>query len=305
MSGLRLDDLDRDGALREAASGSPSPRRAFLRARGPAPRASCSPAWRRRPARPPRRADSDVSILNYALTLEYLQADFYTEAERQGALAASRRARPARSGRWSGHTSRPCARRSGIRPSPARPSTSRAPPPPATRSCARRRLRGPRHGRLQGPAGGDPRARVRRRGGLDPHRRGAPRRLDPLPGGRRPAAEAVDEPISAPRPSGSSPRPGSSSRRRRPRPTATPRSRGEAGGSRRMLRRAALLVAVCWCALAAGCLGVLVAAVASISSSPEPSLLPPTGDIAEPRSRPSRCRLARPGRRRRPPAGPP
>ena len=49
-----------------------------------------------------------------------------------------------------------------------------------------------------------------------------------------------------------------------------------------MLRRAALLVAACWCALAAGCLGVLVAAVASISSSPEPSLLPPTGDIAEP-----------------------
>ena len=30
---------------------------------------------------------SDVSILNYALVLEYLQASFYTEAERSGALA--------------------------------------------------------------------------------------------------------------------------------------------------------------------------------------------------------------------------
>jgi Ferritin-like domain len=29
---------------------------------------------------------SDVNILNYALTLEYLQASFYTEAERSGAL---------------------------------------------------------------------------------------------------------------------------------------------------------------------------------------------------------------------------
>jgi hypothetical protein len=49
-----------------------------------------------------------------------------------------------------------------------------------------------------------------------------------------------------------------------------------------MLRRTALLVGACWCALAAGCLGVLVVAGASISSSPEPPLLPPTYDIAEP-----------------------
>ena len=32
-------------------------------------------------------AASDVSILNYALVLEYLQASFYTDAERSGALA--------------------------------------------------------------------------------------------------------------------------------------------------------------------------------------------------------------------------
>src|SRR5436189_4813793 len=30
---------------------------------------------------------SDISILNYALVLEYLQASFYTEAERGGALS--------------------------------------------------------------------------------------------------------------------------------------------------------------------------------------------------------------------------
>jgi hypothetical protein len=34
----------------------------------------------------PRLAVSDISILNYALVLEYLQASFYTEAERSGAL---------------------------------------------------------------------------------------------------------------------------------------------------------------------------------------------------------------------------
>ncbi len=43
-------------------------------------------------------------------------------------------------------------------------------------------------------------------------------------------------------------------------------------------------MAVCWCALALGCLGVVVAAVASMSAAPagEPSLLPPTGGIDEP-----------------------
>jgi lipoprotein-anchoring transpeptidase ErfK/SrfK len=50
-----------------------------------------------------------------------------------------------------------------------------------------------------------------------------------------------------------------------------------------MLRRAAVLVVACWCALAIGCLVVVVAAVASISSSPAPAaLLPPTADIAAP-----------------------
>jgi hypothetical protein len=46
---------------------------AFLFARTPAARAAALPA-------------SDADILNYALVLEYLQASFYTEAERSGAL---------------------------------------------------------------------------------------------------------------------------------------------------------------------------------------------------------------------------
>jgi lipoprotein-anchoring transpeptidase ErfK/SrfK len=50
-----------------------------------------------------------------------------------------------------------------------------------------------------------------------------------------------------------------------------------------MLRRAALLVVACWCALAAICLGIVVAAVASISPSPEPATsLPPTARYAAP-----------------------
>jgi hypothetical protein len=50
-----------------------------------------------------------------------------------------------------------------------------------------------------------------------------------------------------------------------------------------MLRRAAVLVVVCWCALAVGCLVVVVAAVASMSSPPDPTpLLPQAAGIAAP-----------------------
>jgi Ferritin-like domain len=45
---------------------------------------------------------SDVSILNYALVLEYLQAAFYTEAERSGALTG----KPAEAARVVGATER-------------------------------------------------------------------------------------------------------------------------------------------------------------------------------------------------------
>ncbi len=76
-----FDELDRDGALREAADGLPrETRKDFLLgtlAGGGAALAALALAE-------PGRAQSktDVEILNYALTLEYLQAAFYTEAER-------------------------------------------------------------------------------------------------------------------------------------------------------------------------------------------------------------------------------
>jgi Ferritin-like domain len=75
--------VDRDGALRESAA-AVSTRRGLL-AGAAAVALALAGAGRARAAS--GLAPSDVSILNYALTLEYLQASFYTEAERIGALS--------------------------------------------------------------------------------------------------------------------------------------------------------------------------------------------------------------------------
>jgi Ferritin-like domain len=85
---LALEDLDRDGAIREAADRLPrSSRGGFLKvvAGGIAGAVALG---RPRGARA-ALARGDVAILNYALTLEYLQDAFYTEAERKGALAGA------------------------------------------------------------------------------------------------------------------------------------------------------------------------------------------------------------------------
>jgi Ferritin-like domain len=82
-----LSAVDRDGALwetRELAETSAS-RRNFLRISAVGiGTALCASAQRARAAG--GLSTSDISILNYALVLEYLQAAFYTEAERSGAL---------------------------------------------------------------------------------------------------------------------------------------------------------------------------------------------------------------------------
>ncbi len=82
---MRLDELDRDGALGQALEALHGTTRAtFLRraALGGAAllTASATPAS----AAVGRR---DVVIINYALTLEYLQDAFYTEVDRIGALS--------------------------------------------------------------------------------------------------------------------------------------------------------------------------------------------------------------------------
>jgi Ferritin-like domain len=83
---LALDELDKDGAIREALDRLPrSSRRGFLKAVGgglaTAIALGCPPAAAAALSR------GDIGILNYALTLEYLQDAFYTEAERKKALS--------------------------------------------------------------------------------------------------------------------------------------------------------------------------------------------------------------------------
>jgi hypothetical protein len=79
--------VDRDGAVAETRSRAEAPlsRGRMLGLAAVGAGASLIGSSRARAAG--GLAASDVSILNYALVLEYLQASFYTEAERSGALS--------------------------------------------------------------------------------------------------------------------------------------------------------------------------------------------------------------------------
>jgi hypothetical protein len=85
MSNLTLGELDSDGAIREAVEQVSGDTRARFLGKAVLGGAALLGALAA-PASAHAAAASDVAILNYALTLEYLQAAFYTETERLGAI---------------------------------------------------------------------------------------------------------------------------------------------------------------------------------------------------------------------------
>jgi rubrerythrin len=87
VDSLQWDTLDVDGALAESAARAwDVSRGAFLAGSIASSAALLGLAAENADAKRQGSAKRDVAILNYALTLEYLQAAFYTEAERLKAL---------------------------------------------------------------------------------------------------------------------------------------------------------------------------------------------------------------------------
>jgi len=78
--------VDRDGAIAEASERVSLGRRRFLAVTIAGAGTAFLAGAAAGQAAGGGLSRSDISILNYALVLEYLQAAFYTEAERRGAL---------------------------------------------------------------------------------------------------------------------------------------------------------------------------------------------------------------------------
>jgi hypothetical protein len=85
-SGLTLEELDEDGALREAIYNVYRDSRADFLGKAVVGGTALLAALAEPPPASAARKSNDVPILNFDLTFEYLQASFYTVAERIGTV---------------------------------------------------------------------------------------------------------------------------------------------------------------------------------------------------------------------------
>ena len=140
MDQLNLEAIDVDGAIREGAEEvAGDTRLSFLRkgalaggavVGGGAILSGLIPSLAGAKGAPPTSfGKGDIGILNFALTLEYLERAFYNEATQRARSPTPRRGVPAGpSPRTSARMSRSSRRVSARPPSRSRSSTSTAPP---------------------------------------------------------------------------------------------------------------------------------------------------------------------------------